>query len=73
MGGPALNPIMHRSEVLRSNHESAGCSLRYARLAAARRCPTGNISGILPFGGSTISEVRRVPMVVVPRSIQKLL
>ena len=66
-------PTVEGPLVLRSTYESAACSSRYSRLASAIRCPPAVKSGILPFGGSTTSDVRLVPMVLVPWSIQKLL
>ena len=59
MGGPALKPRMHRSNALRSSHESAGCSPRYSRRASVRSRPAGDISGRRPFGG--IHDQRGAP------------
>ena len=66
-GGPALKPRMQRTPELKSIQESAGCSRAYSRRASARCCPVGVIAGILPFGGSTISDVRLVPTAFRPR------
>ena len=71
IGSPVVNK--HRSLRPRSSHESAGWSRRYARRAVARCSAWGVREGIRPLGGSTISDVRRDPMVVVPRSSQKSL
>ena len=43
-----------------------GMNLAFAAASAVN-------GGILPLDGSTMSDVRRVPTVVVPRSSQKLL
>ena len=49
---------MQRSQLLRSSHESAGWSRRCARRAACRSTTSARV-GSRPFGGSTISDVRR--------------
>ena len=60
--------VIHRSQGLRSNHESAGCARAYAAFAAILCCASG-VRGSLPSGGSTINDVLRFE-VILPRSHQ---
>ena len=69
IGGPAVHLKIHRSSKDRSSHESAGPRPRLASArAAALFCASGIKGGILPFGGSTISDVRLAFMTLVPES-----
>ena len=70
MGGPEVGDNRHRSCKDRSVGLSAGCSLEAARASAILFCASGVNGGILPSGGSTISEVRLVETTVVARSHQ---
>jgi hypothetical protein len=60
---------MQRSNKLRLSYESAP----RAAAASARFRPAGVKGGILPSGGSTISEVRLLATTFVPRSSQNAL
>ena len=62
--------VMQRSYALRSSYESAGCSFRAAACVSARFRPASVSTGILPSGGSMMSDVR---LLSLPRSIQNSL
>src|SRR5260370_34076774 len=69
MGGPALSPTMQRSRIRRSSGPLAGRCKASARRRAAS-CAAGVKAGKRPFGGSTISDVRRLGTTLVQRSHQ---
>jgi hypothetical protein len=75
MGGPALEPkdMMQRSPSGRTSGPSKGPKVRAGALPPTARATS---EGILPFGGSTMIEVRFSPLMsisLVPGSTQKLL
>jgi hypothetical protein len=81
MGGPELNPMMQRTRSdpgPRSSTQppgvgsSAPTPRRAAATASARFCASGVKGGILPSGGSTISDVRKVPMTLLLPSYQDI-
>ena len=72
MGGPALKPMMQRSNAPRSSGPKASRPSNVCRRSPRARASSLR-AGIFPSGGSTTSDVRRSSPSDVPRSYQKLL
>src|SRR5262245_49784243 len=59
IGGPELKPMRHRSDAVAPSGPSRKARPRSSARVAATFCAACGVSGgILPSGGSTISEVR---------------
>src|ERR1043166_9526927 len=72
IGGPELKPCRHRSATGRSSYESPRPESDHRRIAATR-CAVSGVNGILPSGGSTMSDVRRSFVSLLPSSYQNSL
>ena len=72
IGGPELNPWRHRSARGRSAYESPRPESESCRMSATLR-RAASVSGILPSGGSKMSDVRLSRVSLLPRWYQNSL